>query len=698
MGFDVALNETIVFGGVHTHTNGLSPTENQTWAWANGVWTAIPTNPAPPIPIEDPLFAYDPSDRAMLLWEPLPTYQNQSLTWLFDSSDWTNVTGSQLISPPSDDWAGGIATDTSENDVVLFGGWSTDGLSADATWTFASGLWQVSRPPMSPPGLVLPVLSDDVTDHGVLLFGGTNWTNATSAVSSTATWLYAGGNWSAIPTNLSPPVGGDLNFAPTSSGDGILAWGGYFGIDNNTQIFLSNQTWLFSNDTWVNLTAEAPFPYFPSQLETGGGGPGVDDVRDGYDLSANNLSVMLGFRNDSWSLLPFSGSLNVTPDVRTGSSVNFSFDPSGGFSPIRCQWSVSGAAVANGTGCTASVDVSRVGTGVVTLVARDSDNETLTLNGSFEAYAPLTVAGVIAPGAADVGQSVSFSVNWSGGAPPILATWSFGDGTSGEGDAVAHTYDSPGNYTVQVNVTDALGGQGSSTASIDVAPSPTLSVTANLSALDVGQVVQLDLNVSGGQSPENLTVGFSDGTGNETVAVAPGEIRLNHTVVTTGRLGVTARLTDAAGENSTATGTVTVDRDPSGAIQLPSGAILAGAADAYALAVTGGVAPYHATWDWGDGTNASAGFTEDHAYSTAGNYTLTVSVRDASNFGFVVRANVTVERIPVPTPSPGVRVSTTDLWVLGGLAGAAAAGGLAVWLMRRRRTYRTTDLSPTKAP
>ncbi|HEY3319617.1 MAG TPA: PKD domain-containing protein [Planctomycetota bacterium] len=62
----------------------------------------------------------------------------------------------------------------------------------------------------------------------------------------------------------------------------------------------------------------------------------------------------------------------------------------------------------------------------------------------------------INPPTGTAGQPSEFTVAASD-AQPVTYTWDFGDGTSGTGSTVSHTFTSPGNYQVTVTVTDAGG-------------------------------------------------------------------------------------------------------------------------------------------------------------------------------------------------------------------------------------------------
>jgi PKD repeat protein len=50
---------------------------------------------------------------------------------------------------------------------------------------------------------------------------------------------------------------------------------------------------------------------------------------------------------------------------------------------------------------------------------------------------------------------ITFTASVSGGAPPYSYTWNFGDGTSGTGQTVSHSYSKAGSFTASLTVTDA---------------------------------------------------------------------------------------------------------------------------------------------------------------------------------------------------------------------------------------------------
>jgi hypothetical protein len=72
--------------------------------------------------------------------------------------------------------------------------------------------------------------------------------------------------------------------------------------------------------------------------------------------------------------------------------------------------------------------------------------------------APPTVGAISVPGNATARASAPLSVNPVDAAAGVASvSWTFGDGHSGSGASVTHTWTSPGKYTVSVTATDATG-------------------------------------------------------------------------------------------------------------------------------------------------------------------------------------------------------------------------------------------------
>lgn len=65
-------------------------------------------------------------------------------------------------------------------------------------------------------------------------------------------------------------------------------------------------------------------------------------------------------------------------------------------------------------------------------------------------------------------RTVAFEATASGGTAPYTYTWDFGDGTTGVGQTIQHTYENSGSYFVIMRTTDAVGIVGRATRTVVV--------------------------------------------------------------------------------------------------------------------------------------------------------------------------------------------------------------------------------------
>ncbi len=106
------------------------------------------------------------------------------------------------------------------------------------------------------------------------------------------------------------------------------------------------------------------------------------------------------------------------------------------------------------------------------------DRHSLAEIAAYDASPP-RIDGISVPAAVSAGTTAQMSAVASDVSSQVTTTWSFGDGSIAEGDAVAHAYAQGGSYEVRVTATDAVGHTATATRQIAVAPaaSPPLVLT-----------------------------------------------------------------------------------------------------------------------------------------------------------------------------------------------------------------------------
>lgn len=258
----------------------------------------------------------------------------------------------------------------------------------------------------------------------------------------------------------------------------------------------------------------------------------------------------------------------------------------------------------------------------------------------------------------DVAQQDLFTCTPSGGQSPFTFSWDWGNGTYVAGtETNAHAFATTGGVTVDCQVKDHLGSTAATGTTIVVTADPVVNVTANRTAVDLGQAITFNCTGSGGVPPYALLWSFGDGGSSSTSEPV-------HTYTGAGTFQVYCVLTD--GTATQAAGNVSITVSPKLQVTAASSATAAapGTSLTFTAAPINGSGTYPTiAWSFGDG-GASAGLVAHHLFAAAGDFQVNVSVRDTNGGAATASLRVTIApldvtfaRAPPTSGATGITVS-----------------------------------------
>jgi PKD repeat protein len=231
--------------------------------------------------------------------------------------------------------------------------------------------------------------------------------------------------------------------------------------------------------------------------------------------------------------------------------------------------------------------------------------------------------------------AVEFTSSVSGGTPPYVYNWSFGDSGSSVQQNPSHTFYNAGDYTVTLTVTDAENNQDNEAVIVSVTEAP-LPLEAWVSASLSSEYAPLTVDFTGGASG-----GIPPYTFNWTIDGVPFSNAQNPSYLFSeaGNYVINLTVNDSASSQASDTTTVVVSFEaheitpPS----IPSGQS-SGAPNVSYSYTTGGsdCSLGHSveySFDWGDGTYSSwsSSTAASHSWSSSGTYSIKARARCAAD-------------------------------------------------------------------
>lgn len=594
---------------------------------------------------------YDPVDNYLVLFGgcsalacPAPAQ-----TWKYAGGSWTLVSGTGA-QPPARAYAS-MVYDSRDGYLVLFGGWAGPGRYLNDTWGFSAGTWtNLTNASAAPPAREAATMAYDHADGYTVLFGGCG----TVGCPLNDTWRFQLGAWRNLSATAGPPPGARQGASMVwDDNDGYAV---LFGGSNVTGAPLGD-TWQFVHGKWAASPITSPTQP-PARTDAVLSYYGMNNAA--YLVGGNGTNGTRGdiwkFAADAWTNQ--TGAVTPIPSARMGAAALES----------TLYWSLSGVkgrlgfvVVYGGTGpgCSAC--------------PRASQNDTWV----FEPTLGSSATGV--PSVVEVGESAAFSAAGSGGTPPYVYDWLFGDGGSSSSATPSHAFAAIGDYSANVTVTDAAGVTSRSTTSVMVLSGPLVSARIGPRFTDVGRTVTFNATATGGTGPYTARWTFGDGlgfTGSDTT----------HTYAGVGTYLGNVTVSDVALGLGVVAFAITVNATLLVAASVPTSAVAPGQNVSFNATPTLGTPPYSAVWTFGDGSQSYA-LNARHAFAAGGSYNATLRVADA--VGAERWDNFTIQVVAPPVPPSKTLGVPSDWipWIIGSVAlGAAVLVGLLLWRRRRRRT------------
>lgn len=231
-----------------------------------------------------------------------------------------------------------------------------------------------------------------------------------------------------------------------------------------------------------------------------------------------------------------------------------------------------------------------------------------------------------------VGQKVTFDASSSQDPDGSIDNyaWSFGDGETGSGETVSHTYKTQGWKFVKLTVTDNDGAQANEWGFITVRSeneAPTASWTSDKSKVEIGKPVKFDASAS--KDPDGTIKSYKWNFGDGSTGT--GE-KVSHKYETSGLKMVVLTVTDDKGARGRKMGWITVKRKtkrPNASFTVSKKKAKVGESIKFDASKSndpdGTIKSYK--WNFGDGSTAK-GTVVNHAYDSPGTNIATLTVTD----------------------------------------------------------------------
>lgn len=494
--------------------------------------------------------------------------------------------------------------------------------------------WALQETRPTPPAGWASTEAYDAADGVFVLFGMYNYTGA----SFNDTWVYSNNVWRNLTSKLhpAPPVPG----LPNVVGSAAMA---YDPLEQALILYDARgsytATWEFKNLTWTNVTSSVRPPGLFRVMLTYDGADQAVLLFGGENQGTTPFNETWEFQNNTWT----NATTSVSPPARARGMLTY--DPVDNYTVLFGGFATYGTTDFNDTWKFINGTWTNI-TPTVGPAVRD---------GAVMVYDPNDLAILLFGGFQSIGgsqQTLSDTWEFAGGTwtqlsprlmpPGRCCNWNGAAYDAAEGVVVMFGGYSFGGYPL--NDTWLWG----------IDPVVISSMQASTYATDVGYPVNFTSAASGGNGTLNLTWTFGDGT------VGYG-VNVSHTYSSTGApYTVTLRARDPNNITAVATTTVTINPLPSLTATASYTRIDAGQSDYFGASTSGGTAPVGVAWLFGDGGNGT-GLALYHGFASAGTYSVQAWANDSVGATAFHEFNVTVN--PALGTNATVSRNLTDIGV-----------------------------------
>ena len=263
---------------------------DDTWMWDGQSWTQLDPPQSPP-PLSGASMAYDPAHNNIVLFGGALNGPLSARTYVFDGTTWTDRSDESdlrtFAHTPRARYDAMMSGDVADGGVVLFGG-EADNTLFDDVWLWNGVSWIEKQPdsrgtcdPASRPcPRARGAMAPDPATNGVVLFGG----DSPLAVKGD-TWIWQGSSWTKQSPAHSPGARESAAFAQLDAQTDIL----FGGTPKGT----GDDTWSWDGTDWTQV-AQAPISRTGAQAAVLGDAPGRPAQLVVFGGSAHDFHARVG--------------------------------------------------------------------------------------------------------------------------------------------------------------------------------------------------------------------------------------------------------------------------------------------------------------------------------------------------------------------------------------------------------------------